>query len=1163
MTDFGEAVGLSSDILLPEHAELFTKYFEDLPQSYEDYTRYQQFFTRLYGYKEKSFLLEEMLPKWISIVISHVKFLKDLQNIEIDKKSLVALYNLSLLIDMCSYKNVTKYLPHDVSYLDKIIRFIEVLNSMDLHGIDKYERITKSLVNRSLFAWLYIVAKNPFSFDRFDSVQSKETMANRIVEACSMNMCCDSICSKIIYKIWSQLVTRADQIEGRMNKTIYFCLDNLSIFSSDSYDINKINGYLGLLAGIFKEGPRVELGNIGVEVINRLGNLMDLETRDDNTLTKVHITKLVQRIGLSFLKPRKIKWRYCRGYRSLENTLKSRENNEVIANENKFDEALNDEEDSEDFLDCTDEQIEKLEVILATLLNGLKDPNSNVRNGAAKGLGRITSRLTKDFAEDIVNGIFEECFKDYDTISWHGGCLALAEMTYRGFLLPNRLSDMVDILEKAIVWEETDGIIKQSEAVRDAATFISWAIARTYSPNLLKPFVHRLATHLVTVSLFDKELNIRRAASAAFQENVGRQGYFPSGIDIIHIIDYSSVSRLSVCYNDLCIKVAKFEGYLKPMLNHLVDFKVGHQLMKMNDRACEGLYHLVKLDVTYSRTVILTKLLKKSDTINCCVQYKTLKSIESVIRSLLEENAFDITDKDNPFTLEKVFEMNKKLVKEADTTSRNKRSTFAKLSLSYFIKICCECGMPLSRDIYVKWLDLLENFTEENNVELRNGASMASKYLMEKILHISPEDIHKKIEKKYLHYIKLNKFDLTLNMAVLMISSLPNSFLTEDIANELITFIQDKTRLHLMDSRVYALECLKERFIKSELLMKLSFTKTIECLNFCINDFTCDPAKGDVARFIREKAIETIICFLNQPSLHNQMSSEIVCKFIGNILIQVCSKNINLRQIAAHAIHDILLSEPLLPIKDIDILKKIFILKDINIYEGFVYANVFDVMSQLLDNDTYGCYIRYGLVMSSGYHNGCEKEKINKIIINYLENSSVDKKLNILKELKNEILKKNISSRVIKSILDFLDTYLVECFEFIQEDLDSFKDICEIFKYCIFLINLKQKSLTSKASSLKEYSGKVLSFTILCNENSTIRKKSLEALCKLLEGMNEVACFEVAKKITEYLVIVDEDIINEEKKETAINLLSNTVWDGNSKTIKTTVETLRNTFKII
>ena len=61
-------------------------------------------------------------------------------------------------------------------------------------------------------------------------------------------------------------------------------------------------------------------------------------------------------------------------------------------------------EDDEDADDLDEEEInfDQLEFIIQHLLESLKDSDNVVRWTAAKGIGRITQRLTKDFADQIV-----------------------------------------------------------------------------------------------------------------------------------------------------------------------------------------------------------------------------------------------------------------------------------------------------------------------------------------------------------------------------------------------------------------------------------------------------------------------------------------------------------------------------------------------------------------------------------------------------------------------------------------------------------------------------------------------------------------------------------------------------------------------------------------
>ncbi|KAK4336966.1 hypothetical protein RND71_043416 [Anisodus tanguticus] len=197
----------------------------------------------------------------------------------------------------------------------------------------------------------------------------------------------------------------------------------------------------------------------------------------------------------------------------------------------------NDEVMEESFLELDDDKLEELTSFVSFFLDSLKHKNMEVRYSASKGLGRITERLTKDFAEDVFENILD-LFSQYEEESTlHGACLSIAELARRGLILPDKLPDLIPLISKALIYEELKGNFTTGKIVRDAACYICWAFARAFDPNIIRPFVDSLATTLIIVAVYDKEVMIRRAAAAAFQENVGRQGTFPNGIDIVTTVN--------------------------------------------------------------------------------------------------------------------------------------------------------------------------------------------------------------------------------------------------------------------------------------------------------------------------------------------------------------------------------------------------------------------------------------------------------------------------------------------------------------------------------------------------------------------------------------------------------------------------------------------------
>ena len=89
-----------------------------------------------------------------------------------------------------------------------------------------------------------------------------------------------------------------------------------------------------------------------------------------------------------------------------------------------------------------------------------------------------------------------------------------------GLLLPDRLPEVVPVVVSALVYEDRRGNYALGAHVRDAACYVCWSFARAYDPEVIRPHVNVIAGALLVTTVFDREVNCRRAASVSFLVNI-------------------------------------------------------------------------------------------------------------------------------------------------------------------------------------------------------------------------------------------------------------------------------------------------------------------------------------------------------------------------------------------------------------------------------------------------------------------------------------------------------------------------------------------------------------------------------------------------------------------------------------------------------------------
>lgn len=541
-----------------------------------------------------------------------------------------------------------------------------------------------------LLIWLSIISKIPFPLSRLEvsDVNFEQSITVRILKICKLFCLSKDACAAAAVFLIANFLTRSDA------KKLY--LKEMIMWSLQCAENDPLrHGPLAVIAAILKHSAREDVKPYIQIILDKVLQLHLNENPAD--LIRKFGMKVVQRIGLVLLGTKLASWRYQRTSRPIS----------LVPNTNINYNTIESVEDTKNIpLNHDDQDIPStIEDIIEQLIQGLRDKAITIRWSAAKGIGRITARLPMDLADDVVGFVLNLfCGRESD-FAWHGGCLALAELGRRGLLLPHRLNDVIPVVLQALVFDEPRAYGSIGYLIRDAACYICWSFPRAYDPDIIQPYVKEIAAMLLVVTCFDREINCRRAASAAFQENVGRQGNFPHGIEILTIADYFEVGVRNHAYLKISTQIAQYEEYTKSLIDHLITRKITHWDTAIRELSAKTLFNLTPIDSNYIRNTVLPNLLDMLNSIDLNIRHGAVLAIAEILEALFNSCDEKIEDIIGPFAIENI----KNIV-----STFKKRGQFKglggelmKQACAVLIKKCSIVNFPISIETICKLIFII------------------------------------------------------------------------------------------------------------------------------------------------------------------------------------------------------------------------------------------------------------------------------------------------------------------------------------------------------------------------------------------------------------------------------------------------------------------------
>lgn len=365
----GEGLGLGASLESFKEAEEVLAIVQELDTSVLDPRRHELAVERfkhvLDWYQEQPHLLDPHIEPLLRPLVELVR---------LEQEAAATLHATAALVahlfKVRGPKVVVKFLPHEVDDLERVVSLLQRQDPADP---------TSWETRYILLLWLSIIAMIPFDIARFDS-GAKEPLAGRLVGLTRRYLASRDKCRDAAAALASTLLTRPDTRLALLPAFLDWAVGSLAGGPGQAQE-SETTGALTALCAVVKHGKREDLLAAAPSLLAGL-LAADLRASPNTNIRKLRL-KLVQRLGLVFLRLRVAAWRYQRGSRSLAATLGDAGSKDGVEAEGEAEE--------EDYYDVP----ETIEDVIEELLVGLRDKDTVVRWSAAKGVGRVTGRLPR------------------------------------------------------------------------------------------------------------------------------------------------------------------------------------------------------------------------------------------------------------------------------------------------------------------------------------------------------------------------------------------------------------------------------------------------------------------------------------------------------------------------------------------------------------------------------------------------------------------------------------------------------------------------------------------------------------------------------------------------------------------------------------------------